>query len=98
MKLATWIGSTRARSCSPLAFTPSREPPSRLIVGALGIPVADVGREEFPETFRGLRLLQEQRGWPGGDGRQMPSIHLQAAGRFVRLRQPIVDKHLRIAS
>jgi len=38
---------------------------------APGVPVADVGSEELPETFRGLRLRQEQRRRPGGDGRQI---------------------------
>jgi hypothetical protein len=35
------------------------------------ILVSDVGREELPETFRGLRLRQEQRRRPSSDGRQI---------------------------
>jgi len=75
MKVATWIGLTRRKIVQPAAFTPSREPECRLIVGAPGVPVADVGREELPETLRGLRLRQEQRRRLGGDG-------LQIAGSF----------------
>ena len=56
----------------PVVFTPSREPARRLIVGAPGVPVTDVGREELPKTFRGrLRLRQEQPRRPGSDGRQI---------------------------
>jgi hypothetical protein len=49
-----------------------RKPACRLIISAPGVPVSDVGREEFPETFLGLRLRQEQRRRRGGDARQIP--------------------------
>jgi hypothetical protein len=58
------------------------------------VPVADVGREELPETFRGLRLRQEQRRRPGGDGRQIAGSFISkfdwGASRYWRLVSDVV--------